>query len=115
MINSGGENIYPEEIEHVLARCPDLREVVVIGTPDDKWGSAVTAFVVGATGDSPSQTIAKVERFARFQSGLPSMKRPKRFVVVDQIPKSAVGKILRCRLVEGDFTHLADSSEGTTT
>jgi 2-furoate---CoA ligase len=113
MINSGGENIYPEEIEHVLARCPDLREVVVVGTPHDKWGSAVTAFVVGATGDSAAETLAKVERFARLESGLPSMKRPKRFVVVDRIPKSAVGKILRRRLVEGDFTQLADSSEGT--
>jgi 2-furoate---CoA ligase len=113
MINSGGENIYPEEIEHALATCPDLREVVVVGTPDDKWGSAVTAFIVGATGDSPQQTIAKAERFARFDSGLPSMKRPKRFVVVDQIPKSVVGKILRRRLVEGTFTQLADSAEGT--
>jgi 2-furoate---CoA ligase len=115
MINSGGENIYPEEIEHILARCPDLREVVVVGTPDPKWGSAVTAFVVGVSGDSPSETLAKAERFARLESGLPSMKRPKRFVVVDRIPTSAVGKILRRRLVEGDFTQLADSSEGSPT
>lgn len=113
MINSGGENIYPEEIEHILATSPDLKEVVVIGTPDEKWGSVVTAFVVGAAGDSPAETMEKAERFARSESGLPSVKRPKRFVVVDHIPKSAVGKILRRQLVEGEFTTLADSREGT--
>lgn len=114
MINSGGENIYPEEIENALASSPDLKEVVVVGTPDEKWGHAVTAFVVGSPGDSPSQTIEKLERFARDESHLPSMKRPKRFVVVDQIPKSAVGKILRRQLTDGDYTRLADSGEGTT-
>ncbi|GAW51820.1 AMP-dependent synthetase/ligase [Nocardioides sp. PD653-B2] len=113
MINSGGENIYPEEIENALANSPDVREVVVVGTPDDKWGHAVTAFLVGAPDDSPSQTIEKIERFSRDESGLPSMKRPKRFVVVDQIPKSAVGKILRRRLTDGDFVRLADSGEET--
>jgi 2-furoate---CoA ligase len=113
MINSGGENIYPDEIENALAASPDLSEVVVVGTPDDKWGHAVTAFVVGSPGDTPGQTLDKIERFARAESGLPSMKRPKRFVVVEQLPKSAVGKILRRRLAEGTCDRLADSTEGS--
>ncbi|GAB6986783.1 class I adenylate-forming enzyme family protein [Nocardioides pyridinolyticus] len=111
MINSGGENIYPEEIENTLARCPDVAEVVVVGTPHDKWGHAVTAFVVGESGVDAASTLAKVEAFARESSGLPSMKRPKRIVVVDQIPKSAVGKILRRQLVAGDFSSLAETDE----
>lgn len=112
MINSGGENIYPEEIEHALAACPDLDEVIVAATPHDKWGQAVTAFVVGRPGDSAETTLSKIEQFAREGSGLPSMKRPKRYVVVDQIPKSAVGKILRRRLTAGEFETLADTEKG---
>lgn len=113
MINSGGENIYPEEIENALAASPDLQEVIVVGTPHDKWGHAVTAFVVGTPGDTPAETLAKVSRFVREGSGLPSMKRPKRMVVVGEIPKSAVGKTLRRHLTAGDFLALADSDEGT--
>lgn len=113
MINSGGENIYPEEIENALAACDDIDEVIVVGTPHDRWGHAVTAFVVPGEGGDPRTTLRKVEQFARENSGLPSMKRPKRFVVVDAIPKSAVGKILRRRLTAGEFTPLADSDEVT--
>lgn len=112
MINSGGENIYPEEIENALAASPDLDEVIVVGTPHDKWGHAVTAFVVGKPGDAPEDTLTKVARFVREDSGLPSMKRPKRVVVVDRIPKSAVGKILRRHLTAGDYSALADTDGG---
>jgi 2-furoate---CoA ligase len=112
MINSGGENIYPEEIEHALAACPDLDEVIVAGTPHEKWGSAVTAFVVGRPGDTPENTLTRVTAFIKEQSGLPSLKRPKRVIVVEHIPKSAVGKILRRRLNTGEFTALAQSEEG---
>ena len=111
MINSGGENIYPQEIENALAECPDLDEVIVAGTPHDKWGHAVTAFVVGPAGADPKATLSKVEAYARDASGLPSMKRPKRIVVVDQIPKSAVGKILRRHLTAGEFSSLAETAE----
>jgi len=111
MINSGGENIYPEEIENALAVCPDVAEVVVAATPHDKWGQAVTAFVVGSAGDTAQDTLTKVERFVRERSGLPSMKRPKRIVVVDAVPKSAVGKILRRKLTSGEYDVRADSTE----
>jgi 2-furoate---CoA ligase len=113
MINSGGENIYPEEIENALVRCPDVAEVVVAATPHDKWGQAVTAFVVGSAGDPARDTLAKVDHFIKERSGLPSMKRPKRIVIVDRVPKSAVGKILRRKLTRGEYDALADSTEAT--
>ncbi|MFD2473470.1 class I adenylate-forming enzyme family protein [Amycolatopsis silviterrae] len=103
MINSGGENIYPGEIENALAACPAVREVVVAGTADDRWGQAVTAFVVPEHGITPDEAVAAVARFARDESGLPSLKRPKRVVAVPEIPKSGVGKILRRELAAHDL------------
>jgi 2-furoate---CoA ligase len=110
LINSGGEKIYPVDIEASLARCPAAAEVVVAGLPDERWGQAVTAFVVPAAGRSPEQTLGAMAEFARNQAGLPSLKRPKRIVVLAALPKSAVGKILRRELVAGEFTPLADSA-----
>jgi 2-furoate---CoA ligase len=72
----------------------------------------VTAFVVGRPGDTPENTLTRVTAFIKEQSGLPSLKRPKRVIVVEHIPKSAVGKILRRRLNTGEFTALAQSEEG---
>ncbi|HEY6502002.1 MAG TPA: class I adenylate-forming enzyme family protein [Streptosporangiaceae bacterium] len=108
MIVSGGENIYPGEIEDALARCPAVADVVVAGLPDDRWGHAVTAFVVLRAGLDPAPALAEVDGFVRDGSGLPSIKRPKRLVAVDRIPTSAVGKILRRELVAGHFTALAE-------
>jgi 2-furoate---CoA ligase len=108
MIVSGGENIYPGEIEDALARCPAVADVVVAGLPDDRWGHAVTAFVVPRAGLDPAPALAEVDGFVRDGSGLPSLKRPKRLVAVDRIPTSAVGKILRRELVAGHFTALAE-------
>jgi len=115
MINSGGENLYPEEIERSLARCPHLAQVVVAGTPHDKWGSAVTAFFVPAAGVDSHVALARVESWVRNESDLPSLKRPKRYVAIDAIPTSAVGKILRRRLVDGDYRVLADTEPEPTT
>lgn len=110
MINSGGENLYPEEIEDGLARCPFAQQLVVAGTADDKWGSAVTAFLVPADGLTPQEAVRRVEEWTRRESPLPSLKRPKRYVAVDRIPTSAVGKILRRRLIAGEYRVLADSA-----
>lgn len=111
MINSAGENIYPDEIENALARCPDVREVVVAGIADDRWGQAVTAFFVPEQGISPEQAVEAVWRYAREDSGLPSLKRPKRVVAVSEIPKSAVGKILRREFGAGHYEPLAEHPE----
>jgi 2-furoate---CoA ligase len=109
MINSGGENVYPDEIEAALVRCPAVADVVVVGLPDDRWGQAVTAFVVPAAGVEPAAAVAAGYRYARESAGLPGMKQPKRVVAVAAVPKSAVGKILRRTLAAGDYTALAVS------
>lgn len=109
MINSGGENVFPGEIEAALVRSPAAAEVVVAGLPDERWGQVVTAFVVAPAGLDPEDAARQVARWARDDAGLPSLKRPKRIVVVEAIPKSAVGKILRRSLVSGDYTALADA------
>ena len=109
MINSGGENVYPDEIEAALVRCPAITEVVVVGLPDDRWGQAVTAFVVPATGVAPQAAVDEVCRYARGPAGLPGLKQPKRVIAVPAIPKSAAGKILRRVLAGGDYPSLATS------
>lgn len=101
MINSGGENIHPDEIEAALARCPEIDDVVVVGLPDERWGQAVTAFVVPGRGTDPTAAAEQALAFAR--TALPSLKRPKRVVAVDAVPRSAVGKTLRRVLVAGDY------------
>ncbi len=108
MINSGGENLYPDEIEAALARCPAVSAVVVVGLPDDRWGQAVTAFVVPAQDFSAERTLDHLAAYAKDHSGLPSLKRPKRYIAVDRIPTSAVGKILRRELTEGRYHPLAE-------
>jgi len=110
MINSGGENLYPDEIEAALVRCPMISDVVVVGLPDERWGHAVTAFVVPAAGVGPDDAVAAVDRWARTDGGLPSLKRPKRVVAVSSVPRSAVGKTLRRTLSEGQYEPLADST-----
>ncbi|MCX7155221.1 MAG: long-chain fatty acid--CoA ligase [Rhodocyclales bacterium] len=89
MIISGGENIYPAEIENLLIECSDILEASVIGRPDDRWGEIVVAVVVPRansllTGD---QVVKLLEgRIARF-------KLPKEVVLVNQLPRTALGKI----------------------
>jgi 2-furoate---CoA ligase len=108
MINSGGENIYPDEIEAALVRCPSISDVVVVGMPDDRWGQVVTAFVVPATEISADETVQLVHHYVAQESGLPSLKQPKRVVVISSIPKSAVGKVLRRTLTDGNYTAQAE-------
>jgi 2-furoate---CoA ligase len=112
MINSGGENVYPDEIEAALVRCPAVADVCVVGMPHERWGSAITAFVVPASHHSPDAVLRELEGYVRGASGLPSLKRPKRLVVVASIPRSAVGKTLRRTLNAGDFEPLAELELG---
>jgi 2-furoate---CoA ligase len=110
MINSGGENIYPDEIEAELVRCPAVDDVCVVGLADERWGQAVTAFVVPARDTEPATAVEQAMAYAR--EALPSIKRPKRVVAVDAIPRSGVGKTLRRTLVAGEFDALAESTRG---
>jgi 2-furoate---CoA ligase len=92
MIISGGENIHPVEVEEVLARHPGVREVAVVGEPDERWGQRVVAFVVAA---GPGLTAETLAAHCRRGGELAPFKRPRRVVFVDEIPKTASGKILR--------------------
>jgi 2-furoate---CoA ligase len=108
MIITGGENVYPDEIEAALVFCPAVADVVVVGLPDERWGQAVTAFVVPAPGVAPDEAVAAADTWGREK--LPSLRRPKRVVAVDTVPRSAVGKTLRRVLTGGDYTPLADTA-----
>jgi 2-furoate---CoA ligase len=112
MINSGGENVYPDEIEAALVRCAAVADVCVVGMPHERWGSAITAFVVPAESHSPAAVLRALEHYIPEASGLASLKRPKRVVVVASIPRSAVGKTLRRTLNAGDYDPLAELELG---
>jgi 2-furoate---CoA ligase len=98
MIITGGENVSPVEIESCLSLHPAVLEVAVVGLADEKWGKVVTAFVKRRD----AVTEQDLEQFCR-TSGLANFKRPRRFVFVDALPKSPVGKLLRRLLVAGDY------------
>jgi 2-furoate---CoA ligase len=96
MIISGGENIHPLEVEDVVARHPAVREVAVVGAPDDRLGQRVVAVVVTegeVTGDELDAHCLASTALARF-------KRPREYRFVDALPKSASGKVLRRLLRE---------------
>jgi len=94
LIIRGGENIYPKEIENILHTHPDVLEAGVIGVPDPVYGEAVKAFVVLKT--PGSLTEDDLLNFCREK--MPSYKRPKAIRFLMDLPKSAVGKILRREL-----------------
>ena len=92
MIVSGGENIYPAEIEAVLHEHPAVTDAAVVGVPDDRWGEVCAAFVVLDTPASGDELRAHcLERLARF-------KVPKTFTTVDELPRNSMGKIQKSEL-----------------
>ncbi len=96
MIVSGGENIYPAEVENVLMAHDDVGDVAVIGVPDETWGEAVKAVVVPAAGTSPSE--ADLIAFARDR--LAGYKLPKSVDFADELPRNPSGKLLKRQLRE---------------
>lgn len=95
-IITGGENVYPTEVEHVLGAHPDVAEVAVIGVPDDRWGEAVLAFVVPAAHADVDD--AALITFARQQ--LAGFKCPRTIEVVEDLPRTATGKVVKPTLRE---------------
>jgi long-chain acyl-CoA synthetase len=96
LIISGGSNIYPREVEEVLLSAPGVAEVAVVGMPDAAWGEAVVAFVVPHAGqgvDAAALDAHCLAHIARF-------KRPKRYEIVDALPKNHYGKVLKTALRE---------------
>lgn len=94
MIISGGENIYPREIEEVIVRHPAVREVAVIGIPHPKWGEAIKAIVSLVEGKSVSED----ELINFCKDNIASYKKPKSVDFVDELPKNNYGKILKREL-----------------
>jgi long-chain acyl-CoA synthetase len=93
MIISGGENVYPAEVERVLSQHDDVSEVVAFGVPDPQWGEAVHAVVVRRAGASPTVTTDELVSFARDR--LARFKIPKVLEFADSLPKTASGKVQR--------------------
>lgn len=98
MIISGGENISPVEVESCLSLHEAVSEVAVVGLPDQRWGKIVTAFVKRRA----ALEADDLDAFCR-SSGLAAFKRPRRYVFVTDIPKSPVGKLLRRKLLAGEY------------
>lgn len=98
MIITGGENVSPVEIESCLSLHPSVSEVAVVGLPDERWGKVVAAFVKRKA----AVTSDALDEYCR-NAGLANFKRPRRYVFVDEIPKSPVGKLLRRKLVAGEY------------
>ena len=94
MIISGGENIYPREVEEVLLRHPAVREAAVIGVPDPAWGEALKAVVV----ISPGRTVTGEELIAFCRNHIASYKKPKSVDFVEELPKNNYGKVLKREL-----------------
>jgi fatty-acyl-CoA synthase len=97
VIISGGENISSIEVESAMLRHPAVQEVAVIGIPDERWGEVPEAFVVLRSGSSVSE--CELKQFAR--EALAHFKAPHRFTFIDELPKTATGKIQKYLLRRG--------------
>lgn len=96
LIISGGENIYPAEVERVLGQHPAVADAAVIGRADDKWQEVPVAYIVPRPGAAPDP--AGIERFCLAQ--LARYKVPREYVFVDNLPRNAMGKVQHFRLKE---------------
>ncbi|MCP9485363.1 MAG: long-chain fatty acid--CoA ligase [Gaiellaceae bacterium MAG52_C11] len=94
MVISGGENVYPAEVESVLHEHPAVAEAAVVGVPDERWGEACAAFVVLSTDAGEEELIAFCrERLARF-------KVPRELRFVEELPRNSMGKVVKSELLE---------------
>ncbi|HEX5612909.1 MAG TPA: AMP-binding protein, partial [Burkholderiales bacterium] len=91
MIISGGENIYPAEIENILLECGSVQEACVVGRPDERWGEAVVATIV----PKPGARLTEADVMALFQGRLARYKHPREVKFLERLPRSALGKILK--------------------
>jgi malonyl-CoA/methylmalonyl-CoA synthetase len=95
LIISGGYNVYPREVEEAIEGCPGVSEVAVVGLPDPEFGERVVAAVVS---DEPELTAEKVTSFSR--EDLAGFKKPRQVFFVEELPRNALGKVLKHRLRE---------------
>jgi len=101
MIISGGENIYPAEVENVLLECPAIEEACVVGRPEARWGETVVAAVVL----KPGRRMTEAEAMALFQGRIARYKHPREVRFLERLPRSALGKVqkeaVRAAISEG--------------
>lgn len=91
MIISGGENVYPAELENILAANPAIAEAAVVGASDEKWGEVAVAFVV----TKPSKKMAVADVKGLFDGQLARFKHPKQVIFCDALPRNAMGKVVK--------------------
>jgi fatty-acyl-CoA synthase len=99
LIISGGENIYPAEVERVLLEHPDVRDCGVIGRPDPRWDEVPVAYVIlhpGRQADAEDLKAHVLAELARF-------KVPREFIFVDDLPRTALGKVQHFLLRQGEL------------
>ena len=96
LIVSGGENIYPAEVERVLREHAAVADAAVIGVPHPRWVETPLAFVVAEAGHD----VSEAELIAHCRGRLASFKKPSGIVVVDELPRNAAGKVIKRRLRE---------------
>lgn len=94
LIKTGGENVYPAEVDAVFAAMPEVADAGCCGVPDKQWGEAVKAFVVL----KPGTTLTREDITARFKGQIAGYKRPRYIEFVDQLPRDPIGKLLRREL-----------------
>jgi acyl-CoA synthetase (AMP-forming)/AMP-acid ligase II len=96
MIITGGENVFPSEVEQLIVNYPKVKEVAVVGVPDRKWGEAIKAVVVPVDGVEPSKELEQ-EILEYCRGKIAGYKRPKSvdFIQAEDMPKTATSKIMR--------------------
>ncbi len=94
VVITGGYNVYPSEVERVLLADPAVVEAAVVGIPDEEWGETVVAFVVAREGSELDTDALE----ARCLDAIARYKRPRRYVVVDALPRNSAGKVLKSEL-----------------
>jgi acyl-CoA synthetase (AMP-forming)/AMP-acid ligase II len=111
MIITGGENVYPSEVEDSLGSHQAVQDVAVIGVPDEKWGEAVTAVVILHQGYEPSDVMAK-ELTDYTKGKIAGFKRPKKlfFVTEEEMPRTGTGKILH-RVLRERYGHWSEAGK----
>ncbi|RJX35510.1 MAG: long-chain fatty acid--CoA ligase [Desulfarculus sp.] len=111
MIITGGENVYPSEVEDCIGGHQAIKDVAVIGVPDEKWGESVTAVIILHAGYEPSEALA--EEVKQFTKGkIAGFKRPKNvyFVAENEMPRTGTGKILH-RVLRERYGHWSDNKK----
>ena len=96
LIISGGENIYPADLENVLSQSPSIQEACVVGWPDERWGEVVAAVVVL----KPGAQMSEADVMALFQGQVARYKHPREVHFVSSLPRTALGKVLRNQVLK---------------